>query len=120
MPCRRTCACTAVSGDRLTRNRVSSSSSAYVAAADTTSTSPYRRVDCCEDTTAGSSTSPRACRAVNANGSKIACRHAGPPGSVRIGAITLTSWAWHATDTRSAWLSSVISRSPTTTASTAV
>ena len=39
---------------------------------------------------------PGQCRAAWANGWKIVCRQAGPPGSVRIGAITLTSWAWQA------------------------
>ena len=63
------------------------------------------------------STVPRACRAVSANGWKMLCRQAGPPGSVRIGAITLASWAWQATPTRSACRSRVISRPPTTTAS---
>src|SRR5258705_6171911 len=55
-----------------------------------------------------------------ANGWKVLCRHAGPPGSVRIGAITLTSWAWQATGTRSLWRSRQISRPPTTTASATV
>lgn len=50
----------------------------------------------------------------------MVCRQAGPPLRVRIGAITLASCAWQATPTRSACRSSVISRSPTTTASTAV
>ncbi len=56
-------------------------------------------------------------RRPGANGWKIVCRQAGPPGSVRIGAITLTSWAWQAMPTRSAWLSRVIRRLPTTAAS---
>jgi hypothetical protein len=54
---------------------------------------------------------------VIANGKKIVCRQAGPPGSVMIGAITLTSWARHAAFTRSACFSKEISRLPTTTAS---
>ena len=65
------------------------------------------------------STAPRACRAVSANGWKMVCRQAGPPVTVRIGAMTLASWAWQATPTRSAWRSRVTSRPPTTTASVA-
>ena len=38
-------------------------------------------------------TSPDASRLVIENGKKVVCRQAGPPGSVMIGAITLTSWA---------------------------
>ena len=38
-------------------------------------------------------TSPLAWAAVNAKGWKMVCFHAGPPGSVMIGAITLTNWA---------------------------
>jgi hypothetical protein len=52
-----------------------------------------------------------------AKGKKVVCRHAGPPGSVAIGAMTLTSWARQATFTRSAWRSSAISSEPNTTAS---
>ena len=55
-----------------------------------------------------------------AKGWKMVCRQAGPPGSVRIGAITLTSWARQAMPTRSACRSRVISRLPTTTASATV
>ena len=52
-----------------------------------------------------------------ANGWKVGCRQAGPPGSVMIGAITFASCARHATATRSLCRSSEISRLPTTTAS---
>ena len=52
-----------------------------------------------------------------ANGKNVVWRQAGPPGSVMIGAMTLTSWASDADVTRSACLSSEISRLPTTTAS---
>ena len=44
----------------------------------------------------------------------------GPAGLGRIGAITLTSWAWQAAVTRSLCRSRVISREPTTTASATV
>ena len=54
------------------------------------------------------------------NGKKLVCRHAGPPSSVRIGGITLTSCARQPIFTRSAWRSSVISRQPTTSASASV
>ncbi len=60
---------------------------------------------------------PVASREVSANGKNVVCRQAGPPGSVMIGAITLTSWASDALVTRSACLSSEISRLPNTTAS---
>ena len=63
------------------------------------------------------STWPAASREACANGWKVVCRQAGPPGSVMIGAITLTSWARQATVTRSLCRSSEISRLPTTTAS---
>ena len=63
------------------------------------------------------STVPRAYLEVRAKGWKIVCRHAGPPASVRIGAMTLTSCARQATPTRSACLSKVINKLPTTTAS---
>ena len=52
-----------------------------------------------------------------ANGWNVGCRQAAPPGSVMIGAITLTSWAIEAACTRSVCRSSEISRFPTTTAS---
>ena len=61
---------------------------------------------------------PRARREVTANGKKVVWRHAGPPGSVMIGAMTFTSWARLAAVTRSAWRMSEISRLPNTTAST--
>ena len=48
------------------------------------------------------------------------CRHAGPFGSVRIGAMMLTSWAWLAMVTRSPWRSSELRNVPTTTASVTV
>jgi hypothetical protein len=64
-----------------------------------------------------SSALPTASREVMANGKNVVCRQAGPPGSVMIGAITLTSWASEAEVTRSACLSSEMSRLPTTTAS---
>nr|BFE79857.1 hypothetical protein GCM10020093_024580 [Planobispora longispora] len=79
--------------------------------------SPYLAVGIVAHSGSTRSTSPRACRAVSAKGWKIVCRQAGPPGSVLIGAITLASWAWQATPTRSALRSSVMSRLPTTTAS---
>ena len=60
---------------------------------------------------------PTASRDVIANGKKVVWRHASPPGSVMIGAITLTSCASEADVTRSACLSSEMSRLPTTTAS---
>ena len=44
-------------------------------------------------------------------------RQAGPPGSVMMGPITLTSWARQATLTRSAWFISTISAPPLTSAS---
>jgi hypothetical protein len=66
---------------------------------------------------ASPTTSPRASRVVVAKGKKVVCRQAGPPGSVMIGAITLTSWARDAAVTRSACRSSEMSRLPTTTAS---
>ena len=47
-------------------------------------------------------------------------RQAGPPSSVRMSGSTLTSWAWQAIRTRSAWRSRVISRQPTTSASATV
>ena len=50
----------------------------------------------------------------------MVCRHAGPSGSVRMGAMTLTSWARQAAVTRSLCRSSAISRLPTTTASVTV
>ena len=56
-------------------------------------------------------------REVTANGKKVVCRQAGPPGSVMIGAITLTSCASDALVTRSACFSSEMSRLPNTTAS---
>ena len=59
-------------------------------------------------------------RAVTENGWNVVWRQAGPPGSVMIGAMTLTSCARLAARTRSAFLSSVIIRSPNTTASAAV
>ena len=65
----------------------------------------------------GRSTSPDASRLVTENGKNVVCRQAGPPGSVMIGAITLTSWARDAAVTRSWFFSSVISRLPRTTAS---
>ena len=54
---------------------------------------------------------------MRANGQKIDCRHAGPPASLRIGAMTLTSCAWLAILTRSPWRSSELRKVPTTTAS---
>ena len=51
------------------------------------------------------------------NGKNVVWRHAAPPGSVMIGAMTLTSCARDAERTRSACCSRVISRSPKTTAS---
>ena len=65
-------------------------------------------------------TVPRAYRATCANGWKVDWRQAGPPGVVRIGAMTLTSWAWHAMPTRSACRSRLTRRLPTTTASVTV
>jgi hypothetical protein len=92
-------------------------SASWVATASSTGTSPKRFVSCVGELSSTRSTSPLASREVIANGWKIVCRHAGPPASERIGAITLTSWAWQATVTRSECRSSEISRLPTTTAS---
>ncbi|MCY1235130.1 hypothetical protein D9M72_477350 [compost metagenome] len=63
---------------------------------------------------------PLACSDVRANGWKVVCFQARPPGSVMIGAITLTSCARLAEWTRSVLRSSVMRRSPTTTASATV
>src|SRR6476469_3096266 len=104
---------------RLTAKSVTvPASSSCTAVADTTGTSPI--LDVSYDGPVGStrSTVPRPCRDVSENGWNVVCRHAGPPGSDRIGAITLTSWARQAILTRSAWRSNEISRLPTTTAST--
>ena len=62
---------------------------------------------------------PRPARAgeVTENGKNVVCRQAAPPGSVMIGAITLTSCARRREPTRSLCFSSVISRLPSTTAS---
>lgn len=51
------------------------------------------------------------------NGWNVVCFHTAPPGSVMIGAITLTSWASDAECTRSVCRSSEISSDPTTMAS---
>ena len=83
-------------------------------------TSPYFAVSYVGDVDVQCSTWPRAYRAAWANGWKVVCRQAGPPGSVMIGAMTLTSWARQAAVTRSQWRSSVISRLPSTTASATV
>src|SRR4051812_22236440 len=48
------------------------------------------------------------------------CRQEGPPGSVRMEPIELTSCAWQADVTRSLLRSNVTSREPTTTASATV
>ena len=85
-----------------------------------TGTSPCLAVVIVGATTRGWRTSPCANRAVSANGWKIDCRHAGPPGSHLIEPMVLTSWAWQAAVTRSLCLSSVMSREPTTTASSTV
>ena len=66
------------------------------------------------------STVPAAWRLVRANGWNVVCFQARPPGSVMIGAMTLTSWARLAACTRLVLRRSVISRSPTTTASATV
>ena len=47
----------------------------------------------------------------------MVCRQAGPPVSVMIGAIALTSCARQATFTRSAWLSSAMQAPPNASAS---
>ncbi len=82
--------------------------------------SPWRAVSYAGASITGRITSPDASRLVIENGKNVVCRQAGPPGSVMIGAITLTSWASDAEVTRSLCLSSVISRLPTTTASATV
>jgi hypothetical protein len=69
------------------------------------------------DETASRMIRPFAIRAIRANGQKIVCRHAGPPSSERIGAITFTSWAWLAIFTRSPCRSRLCRNVPTTTAS---
>ena len=105
--------------ERLTASRVTAPvSSSWVAVASSSGTSPCTKLS--YDATSGStrSTCPRANAAAWANGWKIVWRQAGPPGSVRIGAMTFTSCAWHAIPTRSAWRSRVMSRLPTTAAST--
>jgi hypothetical protein len=51
------------------------------------------------------------------NGQKMVCRQAGPPVSVMMGAITLTSCARQAAVTRSAWLSSEMQQPPKASAS---
>ena len=58
-----------------------------------------------------------ACFAVRANGWKMLWRQAGPPARVTMGAMTLTSCAWQAIETRSVCCRRVMSRLPTTTAS---
>jgi hypothetical protein len=65
-------------------------------------------------------TCPRPKRLICAKGWKIVCRHAGPPFSVMIGAITLTSWARQAAFTRSAWLRSEMQAPPKASASSIV
>ena len=89
---------------RFTRNtEVSPLSASQVATASTTGTSPYRPVEYVGQSSFSSSVTPRARREVTANGKNVVWRHAGPPGSVMIGAMTFTSCARLAAVTRSAW-----------------
>ena len=103
---------------RLTANSVTApDSSSRTAVTSRIGTSPWRDVSCVGPVASVRSTVPRPYLDVSANGWKMACRQAGPPGSDRIGAITLTSWARQPIFTRSACRSSEMSRLPTTTAS---
>src|SRR3954454_12691380 len=104
---------------RLTTKTASSPvPSSYVAVLHNAGTRPKAAVSISGPSlTAVRNTVGPAYRAVNANGWKIVCRHARPPGSVRIGPITFTSCARQAIFTRSACRSNVISKLPTTTAS---
>src|ERR1700722_14762873 len=107
---------------RLTRNTAARPSSTVAM----TGASPWRAVSYAGAWITGRITAPDASRLVIENGKKVACRQAGPPGSVMIGAITLTSWAGDAGGARDAEVTrslrrrSVISRLPTTTASATV
>ena len=80
---------------RFTANTVSSSPES-TATASAFGTAPKADVWYTGAATSGAQHVPRPCRAVSANGWKMVCRQAGPPGSVRIGPITFTSWARHA------------------------
>ena len=62
-------------------------------------------------------TTPRAVVAAIANTCALVCRHAGPPSTVRMSGMTLTSWATQAIRTRSACRSRLMRRLPTTSAS---
>lgn len=102
---------------RLTANTVTEPSSPRTAVACSRSASPYCFVSWVGESTRTSRTWPRPYFEACANGKNVVCRQAGPPGSVMIGAITLTSWARQATVTRSACRSRAIRSEPKTTAS---
>lgn len=92
-------------------------SGSCVAVTTTWSTGPKAVVSTVSQATAGRSTVPPAYFAVSAKGWKIVCFHDAPPGRVTMGAMTLTSCAWHAIETRSVCCRRVMRRLPTTTAS---
>ena len=102
---------------RLTAKTVTVPSSARTAVACSRSASPYFFVSYVGESTRTSRTWPRPYCEAWAKGKKVVCRQAGPPGSVMIGAMTLTSWARQATVTRSACRSRAMRSEPKTTAS---
>ena len=76
---------------RLTAKTVTDPSSAGTAVACSRSASPYFSVSYVGESTRTSRTRPRPYFDACAKGKNVVCRQAGPPGSVMIGAITLTS-----------------------------
>lgn len=103
--------------ERLTAKTVTEPSSARTAVACSRSASPYFAVSYVGESTRTSRTSPRPYFEAWEKGKNVVWRQAGPPGSVMIGAMTLTSCARQATVTRSACRSRAIRSEPKTTAS---
>ena len=104
--------------ERLTAKRETAPvSGSRVATASATATSPKRAVSYVGALIPTWRTSPTACCEAWAKGWKVVWRQLRPPGSVMIGAMTLTSCASDAACTRSVLRRSEMSRFPTTTAS---